>query len=152
MNRLITTFDEVPPSPTIRRSSVRRSASQRSRTWCFLENVYRRSLSSGPDPRKSRSFFKTETRKDFAVHVSLSSSSLVKQPEIRRSQRSPRSQRPSKLQLLHLRGAWKPGPTAIGNRQLSAADALIELDGCSRGTKARWGPEGSAAPRSVAVL
>jgi len=40
--------------------------------------VYRRSLSSGPELKAEA--FNRETRKDSAVHVSLSSSSLVKQP------------------------------------------------------------------------
>ena len=58
--------------------------SHRFRSWCFLiQNVYRRSLSSGPDFQKHEAFL-IETRKDSAVHVSLSSSSLVKQPGTRR--------------------------------------------------------------------
>jgi hypothetical protein len=48
--------------------------------------VYRRSLSSGPEPKAEA--FNCETRKDSAVHVSLSSSSLVKQP-------GPKTQLPS---------------------------------------------------------
>jgi hypothetical protein len=40
--------------------------------------VYRRSLSSGLELKAEA--FNCETRKDSAVHVSLSSSSLVKQP------------------------------------------------------------------------
>jgi len=49
LNRLITTFDEVPPYRS------KRFTSQRS--WCFLiQNVYRRSLSSGPDLRKLKVF------------------------------------------------------------------------------------------------
>jgi hypothetical protein len=54
--------------------------SHRFRSWCFLiQNVYRRSLSSSPDQSNPKVFM-FETRKDSAVHVSLSSSSLVKQP------------------------------------------------------------------------
>ena len=59
--------------------------SHRFRSWCFLiQNVYRRSLSSDPDPAKTQGFQELEIRKDSAVHVSLSSSSLVKQPGTRR--------------------------------------------------------------------
>jgi hypothetical protein len=54
--------------------------SHRFRSWCFLiQNVYRRSLSSSPDQSNPKVFM-LKTRKDSAVHVSLSSSSLVKQP------------------------------------------------------------------------
>ena len=59
--------------------------SHRFRSWCFLiQNVYRRSLSSSPD-QSNLKVFMLETRKDSAVHVSLSSSSLVKQPGTRKS-------------------------------------------------------------------
>jgi hypothetical protein len=47
-----------------------------------IKNVCRRSLSSGLNPSTPAcaECFRTETRKDSAVHVSLSSSQLVKQP------------------------------------------------------------------------
>jgi hypothetical protein len=45
--------------------------------------VYRRSLSSDPENLKAEAFKYSEIRKDSAVHVSLSSSSLVKQPGVR---------------------------------------------------------------------
>jgi hypothetical protein len=77
LNRLITTFDEVPPylSPTIH------IADDDGVTFfktCTAE-VFR------PIPiDENRSFQVTEIRKDSAVHVSLSSSSLVKQPGARK--------------------------------------------------------------------
>jgi len=43
-------------------------------------NVYRRSLSSDPENQKAEAFKYSEIRKDSAVHVSLSSDSLFKQP------------------------------------------------------------------------
>jgi hypothetical protein len=46
--------------------------------------VYRRSLSSDPENPKAEAFKYSEIRKDSAVHVSLSSSSLVKQPGVRK--------------------------------------------------------------------
>jgi hypothetical protein len=46
--------------------------------------VYRRSLSSDPENPKAEAFKYSEIRKDSAVHVSLSSSLLVKQPGIRK--------------------------------------------------------------------
>jgi len=46
--------------------------------------VYRRSLSSDPENLKAEAFKYSEIRKDSAVHVSLSSSSLVKQPGVRK--------------------------------------------------------------------
>ncbi|WP_294936219.1 hypothetical protein, partial [Tardiphaga sp.] len=48
-------------------------------------NVYRRSLSSGLNPKTPTCVecFLIKTRKDSAVHVSLSSSKLVKQPDAR---------------------------------------------------------------------
>src|SRR4051812_28988276 len=72
LNRLITTFDEVPPylSPAIH------IADDDGVTFktCTAE-VFR--PASTPENRSSQAI---ETRKDSAVHVSLSSSSLVKQP------------------------------------------------------------------------
>ena len=49
----------------------------------MYQNVYRRSLSSGPNPKTPACAECPEikTRKDSAVHVSLSSSKLVKQPD-----------------------------------------------------------------------
>ena len=47
--------------------------------------MYRRSLSSGPNLKNAEAFFSIETRKDSAVHVSLSSSLLIKQPGASRS-------------------------------------------------------------------
>jgi len=44
--------------------------------------VYRRSLSSSPENMKTEVFKASRLRKDSAVHVSLSSSLLVKQPGI----------------------------------------------------------------------
>src|ERR1700742_4224920 len=76
LNRLITTFDEVPPylSPAIH------IADDDGVTFfktCTAE-VFRPASKD-----ENRSFQVFETRKDSAVHVSLSSSSLVKQPGIR---------------------------------------------------------------------
>ena len=79
LNRLITTFDEVPPylSPAIH------IADDDGVTYV---NVFRRSLSSSLNTQKPKSedlnSHAIETRKDSAVHVSLSSSSLVKQPGV----------------------------------------------------------------------
>ena len=57
----------------------------------------------------------SETRKDSAVHVSLSSSSLVKQPGIRRT-------------LSHLRECREgTHSTANNNRLLSAVESLISV-------------------------
>jgi hypothetical protein len=69
-----------------------------------------------PVPKdENRSFQVFETRKDSAVHVSLSSSSLVKQPGIRRT-------------LSHLRECREgTHSTANDNRLLSAVDSLISV-------------------------
>ena len=81
LNRLITTFDEVPP---FRRRRFTSSSTDpideklANRTMVLPLNVYRRSLSSDPDIEAEASSI--ETRKDSAVHVSLSSYSVVKQP------------------------------------------------------------------------
>jgi len=80
LNRLITTFDEVHTkiTPAIH---IAGDPISMKRSWCnLIQNVYRRSLSSGPDFTKTQGFHAAGTRKDSAVHVSLSSSSLVKQP------------------------------------------------------------------------
>ena len=93
-------------------------------------NVYRRSLSSSLNTSKPRFFWNLnpqaiETRKDSAVHVSLSSSSLVKQPG------APKTPPPS-LGAFHLwnllpeREAFRrPHSTANDNRWVSAVDSLI---------------------------
>lgn len=72
MNRLITTFDEVPPYL----SYAIHIAYDDGVTFetCTAE-VFR-----PVSMLESRSFLTIETRKDSAVHVSLSSSLLVKQP------------------------------------------------------------------------
>jgi hypothetical protein len=62
---------------------------------------------------ENRSFQVIETRKDSAVHVSLSSSSLVKQPGVRK----PLSQ--------WLGASQDPHSTANDNRWKSAVDSLI---------------------------
>jgi hypothetical protein len=64
---------------------------------------------------ENRSFQVFETRKDFAVHVSLSSSSLVKQPGVRK----PLSHRWEHHEDIH--------STANDNRLLSAVDSLISV-------------------------
>ena len=78
-NRLITTFDEVPPY-------LLNAIHIADNDGVTYVNVYRRSLSSGLNTRKLKfensNLQVVETRKDSAVHVSLSSSSLVKQPGI----------------------------------------------------------------------
>src|SRR6202030_1478949 len=79
--------------------------------------------------REDRNLQVTETRKDSAVHVSLSSSSLVKQPGIRKSlshrwECSPLPGAPPGTRL-----CWeafrRPHSTANDNRWLSAVDSLI---------------------------
>jgi hypothetical protein len=109
--------------------------SHRFRSWCFLiQNVYRRSLSSGLDLRKPRVFM-IETRKDSAVHVSLSSSSLVKQP-------GAKTPLPQKGALFSLN---------IRRRMTTDEDRLFfthqneELDGHENSS---W-PRAKTAPRSV---
>ena len=80
-------------------------------------NVYRRSLSSSLNRLKTQalnlSLQVIETRKDSAVHVSLSSSSLVKQPGVRR----PHPQQPGVPEDSH--------STTNNNRLLSAVNSLI---------------------------
>jgi hypothetical protein len=69
-----------------------------------------------PVPKdENRSFQVFETRKDFAVHVSLSSSSLVKQPGVRK----PLSHCWEHHEDIH--------STANDNRLLSAVDSLISV-------------------------
>ena len=131
MNRLITTFDEVPPylSPAIH------IADDDGVTFktCTAE-VFR------PIPNvENRSFQVFEIRKDSAVHVSLSSSSLVKQP-------GAQTPLPS-LGAFHL---WKPSSrrkssedpisTANDNRLSSAVDSLILVRSFT-GTKTCLGQE-----------
>lgn len=95
MNRLITTFDEVPPF--FRRPkppSCPRFTSLA--TMVFpLKRVPPKSFVRSRS--KKPKLFKCETRKDSAVHVSLSSSSLVKQPGTRRPQPSLRGRVPTPL-------------------------------------------------------
>jgi len=76
LNRLITTFDEVPPN----RIAIHIASELTSEEAMVLPlkrvppKSFVRSRSEKPK------LFRSETRKDSAVHVSLSSSSLVKQP------------------------------------------------------------------------
>ena len=63
-----------------------------------------------------------ETRKDSAVHVSLSSSLLVKQPETRRSH--PLMAERKSLGSL-LKGTLQPYSTPNDNRQLSVVSSLV---------------------------
>ena len=72
LNRLITTFDEVPPY-LLNAIHIANNDGVTFKT-CTAE-VFR--PASTPENLK---FPTVETRKDSAVHVSLSSSSLVKQP------------------------------------------------------------------------
>jgi len=86
-------------------------------------NVYRRSLSSSLNTGELRSCDPNlqviETRKDSAVHVSLSSSSLVKQPGVR----GPLSHRREPSSPWG--GHGRPHSTANDNRWSSAVDSLI---------------------------
>src|ERR1700679_2386677 len=78
-NRLITTFDEVPPYP-LNAIHIANNAISIKRSWCNLcKRVPPKSFVQ-PRHLKTLSLQVIETRKDSAVHVSLSSSSLVKQP------------------------------------------------------------------------
>jgi hypothetical protein len=76
LNRLITTFDEVPPY-LLNAIHIANNDGVTFKT-CTAE-VFR--PASLPESRSSQVI---ETRKDSAVHVSLSSSSLVKQPGVRK--------------------------------------------------------------------
>src|SRR6185437_7478389 len=89
LNRLITTFDEVPPFIETRFTSPLDHGVTLFKT-CTAE-VFR-----PVSNEESRSFLIFETRKDSAVHVSLSSSSPVKQPGTRRSPPSPKGKGISK--------------------------------------------------------
>jgi len=77
LSRLITTFDEVPPYRPTRFTS---------RTIMVFPYSKRVPPKSFVQPRKMKTevFKYSRLRKDSAVHVSLSSSSLVKQPGTRR--------------------------------------------------------------------
>jgi hypothetical protein len=106
--------------------------SHRFRSWCFLiQNVYRRSLSSGPDFRKPKVLTPLvsmiETRKDSAVHVSLSSSSLVKQPGSGEDP-LPRARKPFS----------KTHSTANHNRLVSVVDALIKMRSFKERESSPW--------------
>ena len=121
MNRLITTFDEVPPyiSPTIH---IAGDDGVTLFKTCTAE-VFR------PTPKvENRSFQVFEIRKDSAVHVSLSSSSLVKQPGVRGPQ------------LPRLGGSGRPHSTANDNRWIPAVDSLISMRSFT-GTKTCLGQE-----------
>lgn len=86
MNRLITTFDEVPPFFHRPKSMCCLRFTSLATMVFPLKRVPPKSFvrSRSEKPKLSR----CETRKDSAVHVSLSSSSLVKQPGTRRPQPS----------------------------------------------------------------
>ncbi|MGJ4995107.1 hypothetical protein ACQR0Z_11865, partial [Bradyrhizobium sp. HKCCYLS3077] len=72
LNRLITTFDEVPPiDPALHSAKT-----------MVLPLKHCPPKSSRPIPEPKAEALNPETRKDSAVHVSLSSSSLVKQPAL----------------------------------------------------------------------
>ncbi|WP_316219433.1 hypothetical protein, partial [Bradyrhizobium sp. SZCCHNR2026] len=71
MNRLITTFDEVPPINHPRFTA---------QMIMVLPLKHCPPKSSHPISEPKAEALNPKTRKDSAVHVSLSSSSLVKQP------------------------------------------------------------------------
>src|SRR3954452_19285447 len=73
LNRLITTFDEVPPYLL---SAIHIAINDGVTFETCTAEVFR-PASTPSEPKFIRTI---ETRKDSAVHVSLSSSSLVKQP------------------------------------------------------------------------
>src|SRR5215469_14744686 len=83
--------------------------------------------------------FRSEIRKDSAVHVSLSSSSLVKQPGTRRPHSRDREVREN------------PVSTANDNRFASAVTSLIK-ERSFTGAKTCLGLWANAAPRSVGGL
>jgi hypothetical protein len=87
---------------------------------------------------ENRNFQVIETRKDSAVHVSLSSSSLVKQPGA------------PKTPLPFLEGSPRPHSTANDNRLESAVDSLILVRSFT-GTKTclGQGPRQRRAQRAV---
>src|SRR3954452_9047496 len=78
-NRLITTFDEVPPF-FAGRSRQAACDSHRGQRWCNLCKRVPPKSFVRPRNKKTEVFKYPRPRKDSAVHVSLSSSSLVKQP------------------------------------------------------------------------
>ena len=128
MNRLITTFDEVPPS--IAAIHIAGDHGVTLFKTCTAE-VFR------PVPKnENRGFQVFETRKDSAVHVSLSSSLLVKQPGTRR---------PLSLyrELSKTSPDGKPQPI-----NLSAVDLLIKERSFRRHGSRSW-PRAKTAPRSV---
>ena len=110
MNRLITTFDEVPPY-LLNAIHIANNDGVTFKT-CTAE-VFR--PASLPESRSSQVI---ETRKDSAVHVSLSSSSLVKQPGFENP--SPIAGSFPSLELFR-----RPHSTANDNRLSSAVDSLI---------------------------
>jgi hypothetical protein len=89
---------------------------------------------------KTEVFKYSRLRKDSAVHVSLSSSSLVKQPGI-----------PGDPILPPLEGSGATHPTTNNNRLLSAVDSLIAMRSFT-GAKRCLGLVANASPRSVAGL
>jgi hypothetical protein len=78
LNRLITTFDEVPPFFSSTEVDVLPAIHIAGNDGVPLKRVPPKSFVRSRS--KKPKLFKSETRKDSAVHVSLSSSSLVKQP------------------------------------------------------------------------
>src|SRR4029077_661969 len=79
LNRLITTFDEVPPF-FVSRSRHAACDSHRGQRWCNLFKTCTAEVFRPISKDENRSFQVFEIRKDYAVHVSLSTPSLVKQP------------------------------------------------------------------------
>jgi len=115
LNRLITTFDEVPPY-LLNAIHIANNDGVTFFKTCTAE-VFR-PISKD----ENRSFQVFEIRKDSAVHVSLSSSSLVKQPGVRK----PLSHRGSFLQGKPPKDTFRrPHSTTNDNRLSSAVESLI---------------------------
>ena len=128
MNRPITTFDEVPPS--IAAIHIAGDHGVTLFKTCTAE-VFR------PVPKdENRSFQVFETRKDSAVHVSLSSSLLVKQPGTRKSLSLDRELSKSSFDD-------KSQPI-----NLSAVNSLVKERSFRRRGNRSW-PRAKTAPRSV---
>jgi len=97
--------------------------------------VYRRSLSSDPENQKAEAFKYSEIRKDSAVHVSLSSSLLVKQP----GAREPLSLVQGAFSPKSSEEAFRtPHSTTNDNRLLPAVESLISVRSFA-GTKTCFG-------------
>jgi len=122
LNRLITTFDEVPP--------IDLHASQRENHGVTFETLSAEVFSSDLNAKPK---LNTETRKDSAVHVSLSSSSLVKQPGT--------SVPPS------LGGVAQPFSTSMSNRVLPVVHHSTKVRS-NIGANARLGVSRSGAALS----